>query len=132
MEDDAETAKDAPGMLDSAKRLLTTLVEIVETRLEIVANELEEQRVRFAQWVAVILATALLSGLAVFFASLFVVAMFWDTYRLGVVGGLALFYLVLAIIAAMVLRRRIKHRPHVFATILAELRKDRERLGPGP
>ena len=116
-------------MLGSAKRLLTTLVEIVETRLAIAANEMEEQRARFAQWVVTVLVTTLLAGMAVLFVSLFLTVLFWDTNRIAVVGGLALFYVTLAAIAAIILRHRLKNRPRMFATTLAELHKDREDLG---
>jgi len=126
----AETGKG--GVLGSAKRLLATLVEIVETRIALAVNEIEEQRARSMQLAVTALVTLFLSGMAMFFVTLFVIVAFWETNRIAVVGGFALLYLALAVIAAMVLRHRARNRPRLFATTLAELRKDREQLGPHP
>ena len=37
------------GLMESVKRLLSTLASIASTRLELLANELEEERLRLTQ-----------------------------------------------------------------------------------
>ncbi|OGI44826.1 MAG: hypothetical protein A2150_05950 [Candidatus Muproteobacteria bacterium RBG_16_64_11] len=118
------------GLLASLQRLVAALLEILQTRLEIVATEFEEERERIRELV-------LFGFLALFFTSfglllltLFIVVLFWDTHRLYVLGGFTLLYLTLGFIAGAVLRQRLRTRPRLFAATLAELSKDRERLTP--
>ncbi len=106
------------------------MIEILQTRVEIVATEFEEERERIRELV-------LFGFLALFFVSLglvlltlFVVILFWDTHRVYAVGGFALLYLGLGVTAGAVLRRRLQTRPRLFATTLAELSKDRDHLTP--
>jgi uncharacterized membrane protein YqjE len=127
-----ETEGTASGLLGSLRRLLATLLEILQTRVAIVATEFEEERERIREMV-------IFSFLALFFTSfglllltLFIVVVFWETHRLAVLGGFALLYLTLGIVAGAVLRQRLRTRPRLFATTLAELSRDRERLMPDP
>ncbi|MBI5613197.1 MAG: phage holin family protein [Gammaproteobacteria bacterium] len=126
----SDSESGATGLLASLQRLLATLLEILQTRVEIVATEFEEERERIRELV-------IFSFLALFFVSLglvlltlFVVMLFWETHRLYVLGGFTLLYLTLGMVAAGVLRQRLKGRPRLFATTVAELAKDRERLNP--
>lgn len=125
-----ETEGTPSGLLASLQRLVAALLEILQTRLEIVATEFEEERERIRELV-------LFGFLALFFTSfglllltLFIVVLFWDTHRLYVLGGFTLLYLALGFIAGAVLRQRLRTRPRLFATTLAELSRDRERLTP--
>jgi uncharacterized membrane protein YqjE len=120
------------GVFGSFQRLLATLLELVETRVALVATELEEQRLRFGQLLLAALVTLFLLGMATIFITLYVVAAFWETNRIAVLGGFALLYLVLAAIAAAVWYRCAKARPRLFDATISELRKDREQLGPRP
>ncbi len=124
------TAGRGAGVFASLQRLLATVLEILQTRVEIVATEFEEERERIRELV-------LFGFLALFFVSLglvlltlFVVILFWDTHRVYAVGGFALLYLGLGVTAGAVLRRRLQTRPRLFATTLAELSKDRDHLTP--
>jgi len=49
-----------------------------------------------------------------------------------VLGGVALLYLVLGGLAGIVLYRRLKSRPRLFATTLSELAKDRDQIATPP
>jgi uncharacterized membrane protein YqjE len=129
MEHPAEdTGARTSGVLGSLQRLLGTLLEIVQTRIVLVANEFEEQRVRTGQAIVAGALTLFFFGMAVVFVTLFVVMVFWETQRVAVVGGFALLYLVLAAIGALVWRQRTRTRPRLFDATLAELGKDREQL----
>jgi len=127
----SETESATPGLLASLRRLFATLLEILQTRVEIVATEFEEERERIQELL-------LFGFLALFFCSfglllltLFIVMLFWETHRLYVLGGFTLLYLTLGIVAVAILRQRLKTRPRLFATTLAELSRDREQLTPG-
>lgn len=120
-----------PGLVASLARLSRTLLSALRTRLEIIATEIEEERIRFAQlalWVAMI---AFFLGLGVLMVVLFVVILLWDTHRLATVGAFAVLFLGGGIAGALVLRHRMRTRPKMFASTIGELIKDEERLGSG-
>ncbi len=116
------------GLLDSLRRAAASLVEIVRTRLELVVTELEEQKLRTAQIVALSVAALFFAALAIVFGSLAVVMAFWDRSPVGVLAGFAVFYLALALVAALVWRARAKARPKLLEATLAELSRDGEEL----
>jgi uncharacterized membrane protein YqjE len=118
------------GLLDSLRRAAASVVEIVRTRLELVVTELEEQNLRAAQIVALSVAALFFAGLAIIFGSLAVVMAYWERNPVAVLAGFAVFYLALAVIAALVWRSRAKARPRLLAATLAELARDREELTP--
>ena len=118
-------------MLASLRRLAATLIEIVQTRLEIVATELEEERARLRDVVVYGLLTLFFAGFGFLLVTAYVLILFWDTYRLSVVGAFALFYCGAASITGFVLWRRIRTRPRLFSATLAEFARDRNQLkGP--
>lgn len=117
-----------PGLLASLRRLVATFVEILQTRVEIVATEFEEERERLRELVVFSILTLFFAGAGLLLLTLYIVIMFWDTHRLNVVGGFALFYLVAGFVCGVILRRRLRTRPRLFAATLAELSRDRNRL----
>jgi len=130
--DPGSEANRAPGLLTSLRRLLATLLEILQTRVEIVATEFEEERVRLRELVVFGSLTLFFVSVGLTLATLFVVALYWDTHRLAVLGGVALLYLGLGGFTAICLSRRLKSRPRLFSTTLSELEKDRDQLSPRP
>jgi uncharacterized membrane protein YqjE len=127
---ESETKAPAGGLLVSLQRLLTTLLDIVHTRVAIVSTEYEEERERIRELVVFGLGAMFFVSLGVVLFTLFVVMLFWETYRLYVMGGFAVLYLGLGVVAGIALRHRLKSRPRLFATTLAELSKDRDQVTP--
>ena len=126
---DPEPAPDrATGLLASLQRLLATFTEILHTRLEILSTELEEEGQRISLLFIYGLVSLFFLGLGLLFATVFIVAAFWETHRLYVLAGFTVFYLGIGVIAALVVRHKIKARPRLFSATLSELGKDRERL----
>jgi uncharacterized membrane protein YqjE len=126
-EHDSDTGR-SPGLLASAQQLMTTLLEILQTRVEIVSTEFEEERVRLQDVVVFGILTMFFIGIGIILVTLFVVMLYWDSHPLAVLGGIALLYLVLGGLTGRVLYLRLKSRPRLFATTLSELAKDREQL----
>ena len=112
--------------------MMATLLEILQTRIEIVATEFEEERIRLRELVVFGFLTLFFVSVGLTLVTLFVVTLYWDTHRLAVLGWVALLYLGLGGLAAILLYRRLKSRSRLFSTTLSELSKDRDRLGPGP
>lgn len=130
MSESERSAGHATGLLASLQRLLATLLEIVQTRVAIVATEYEEERERIRELVVFGFLALFFVSLGIVLLTLFVVMLFWETHRLYVMGGFALLYLGLGVATVVSLRRRLKSRPRLFAATLAEFAKDRDQLTP--
>ncbi len=127
---DSQTGARPGGLLQSLRRVVSTLVEILHDRVELITTELEEQKLRAGEIAVASFLTLFFLSLAIIFGTLAVVVVFWDNYRLPVLAGFAILYLVLGLIAALVWRARARARPRLLAATLAELARDRDALRP--
>ena len=118
------------GLLASLRQLTSTIIEVIYTRLELLATEIDEERVRIARalWLAAVGAFCLSLGMLL--AVLFLVVLFWDTHRLAVLGGLASGFLIAGISAMLILKARLSQRVRLFSQSLEELKRDHDRLDP--
>jgi uncharacterized membrane protein YqjE len=121
---DREGAAARGGLLHSIKHLAHTLLGAAQTRLEILATEIEEERLRLEQLLLVALGAAFSLAMALVLCVLFVLIYFWDTHRLLTVGLLALAFMALAAALGWILHTRVKTRPKPFAITRGELAKD--------
>jgi uncharacterized membrane protein YqjE len=112
------------GLLDSLRNLARTFLAIVQTRIEIFASEIDEERTRLARIAVLAAAAGLCIALAVILLVFFLVVLFWDTDRLLAIGVLAGVFAVGGIAACIGLRTAISKRPKFLSATLAELRKD--------
>lgn len=119
------------GLLDSVKRLASTLIAIISTRLELLANELQEERLYLTQMFFLSLIALFCFGMALLLLTIFITVLFWDDHRIAVLGGLCALFFVSGILIALLLRSKAQSRPRLFSASLAELAKDREQLEPG-
>jgi uncharacterized membrane protein YqjE len=117
------------GLMGSVKQLLTTLTSIASTRLELLANELQEERLHLTQMLFFALFALFNFCMGILLLTVFVVVLFWDDHRLAVVGGLAVLFFALGTLMALLLRSKTKTKSRLFSASLAELLKDREHLG---
>lgn len=116
----------------SARTLLESLVALGQYRLELLGVEVQEEKLRWLQlfiWSAAAVLTGLL---ALIFASLTIVYLFWETARLVVLGSLAGVYLGATAGIVFALRRFLARQPQPFATSLQELTRDRACIRPSP
>lgn len=121
-------SESSSGLIGSLRQLISTLTAIISTRLELLANELQEERLRLTQMLFFSLCTLFLFGIGIVLLVAFIVVLFWDEHRLAVLGGLSLFFLALGILTALMLRNQSLTRSKLFDASLAELVKDREQL----
>ena len=124
----AEETGHSEGLLESLRSLAMTFLAIVQTRLEIFASELDEQRALLGRIAVLAAVAAFCLGLAVILLVLFVVVLFWDTDRLLAIGVLAGVLAAGGITALMMLQAAVRRRPKLLSATLAELRKDRVKL----
>lgn len=116
------------GLLQSIKHQAQTLLGAAQTRLEILATEVEEERVRLEQLLLVLLAAAFCLAMGIVLCVALVVLYYWDTHRLAAVGILAAAFLAAGVVLGLILRDKAKTRPKPFAITRGELAKDRAML----
>ena len=116
------------GLMGSVKRLTGTLIAILSTRLELLANELQEERLRLTQMLLFALIALFLLGTGLILLNAFIVVLFWDSHRLLALGLLCAVYLVAGAAVAISLRTKAEAGSKLFAASLAEFEKDRQAL----
>lgn len=117
------------GLMGSIRQLLSTLISIVTTRVELLGNELQEERLRLLQMLTFALLALSCFGLAILLLTIFVVVLFWDEHRLAAIGALSFLFFTLGLLMAMLLRGKMREKSKLFAATLAELAKDSEQIG---
>jgi uncharacterized membrane protein YqjE len=118
-----------PGMFDSLKQLLGTLVGIAQTRIELLGTEVEEQVARLTSMLLWAIVSLFLAFTTMVLMAVAILVAFWDTNRILAAVLLAAGFAVLALISTLRVRTLARGRPHLFQATLEELAKDRERLG---
>lgn len=110
------------------KDLLAVLSSALHTRLDLFVVEIEEERERTKQTLALFL--VLLCGVSFGFIllNIFLVALFWQNGWIAAIGILALVYFGVAAFAAIKLRGSTLRPAGLFPATMAELAKDRDRL----
>jgi len=113
------------GFLASFRALGDVLLATVSDRLELFSVELQEEKFRLIRIFLWISAGIFTGMMAVTFASLTLVYLFWESARLAVLGGLAVFYAAALLVIVMAFRRFLARQPKPFAATLQELGEDR-------
>lgn len=118
------------GLFASLRNFAATAVAIARTRLELLANEVAEEKIRLGQ--LVVFGVVALFGLVIgaIFLAVFVTVLFWDSHRLIALGGFAALFLGMGAYAAFQFRTRAVAGGGLFSASLAELDKDRQQLSP--
>src|SRR5947208_5772125 len=97
----SEEAGRSGGLLDSLRVLFRSFLAIVQTRIEIFASEIDEERARLARIAVLAAVAALCIALAVVLLVFFLVVLFWDTNRLLAIGALAGVFAIGAVAACL-------------------------------
>jgi len=119
------TSSSPTGLIASFRALGDGLLGTVQDRLELLSVELQEEKYRLIQTFIWISAAIFTGMMAVTFASITLVYLFWESARLAVLGGLTLFYTGGVVAIAMAFRRYIARQPRPFSATREELRADR-------
>lgn len=122
----------ATGLFASVRTLLDTLLGTAQTRIELLVNELEEERLRMIRLLFYSLLMLFFLCMGVVLVTFLIVAVFWDTHRLLAIGIATVLYLAVAAWLTSCVMQMAKHRPRLFAASLAEIAKDRAAMESEP
>jgi uncharacterized membrane protein YqjE len=124
----AQDGAHSEGLLRSLRNLAATLIALARTRLELLAAELEDERLRLLELVAWGCAAAFLLALGMVMLTVFVLLVFWDVNRILAAFLLAAGYLAAGVALGLHVRNKAREKSRLFSASLAELAKDRDRL----
>ncbi len=117
------------GLFASLRGLLNTALGLLENRLELLATELEEEKLRLLGLIGYGALALLLLGTGIVFLALFLTVLFWESHRLLVLGCFTALFLVCGGMALSMVWRCARARTRLFSSSLAELAEDRAALG---
>ena len=117
-------------MLDSLRGLIEALFRSAHRRVQLAAVELHEEKFRLIKTFVWISAAAFAGIMAITFASLVVVYLFWDTARLAVLIAFTVLYGLLFVGIAWRFRVFVAGMPKPFEDTIAELERDGECIRP--
>jgi uncharacterized membrane protein YqjE len=107
-------------------------VAVLHTRAELLARELEREKVRVTRLLLLAIVALFFLALGVITFTLFVIVLFWDSHRVAATGVLTMFYLAVSIGLVLFIKRETARGTRPFASTIAELKKDREKLFSRP
>ena len=116
------------GLLAALRRLATTVVELLRTRLGLLAAELEEERGRIVHFLVLAVSAGFFLALGIVSLTFFVILLAWETRPVLVAGLLTAAYLVIGVVLVVKARNIIFVKSKLFSASLEELRKDRDEL----
>lgn len=120
------------SLLDSLTVLLSSLLAVAHTRLELLAVDLDEGREHLLSLLLLASAALLALGIGTVLGILAVLQLYWDSHRLLALSGLAGLFLLIGCAGWLWLLHRARTRPSLFHSSLGELGKDRQHLQPSP
>lgn len=118
-----------PRLAESLRGFVDTGLAIAQTRLELLAVEAQEEKLRLASLLFNTLLSAVFIGFGVVFLAIFVTVMFWDEHRLLALGLGTLVLFTAGLLAARNAARELRRGSRLFAASLGELARDRDALG---
>jgi uncharacterized membrane protein YqjE len=116
------------GLESSARRLGRTVLDVIATRFEILSTELADERNHLTRLAFVALTVQFCVQIGLMLAVVFIVLAANPGNRIMAIGLAAIVMLLGGFIGLLWMRSWLKNRPTMFATTVAELRKDSERL----
>lgn len=115
------------GLFVSLKNLAATLVAMSHSRLELIGNEIEAEKLRALRILLLMQALVFCVGLGVLLALVLIALLLWDQ-RVTVIAVFAVIFIGSAGFLYAALRRTLRRPEPVFVASLAELQEDLRQL----
>jgi uncharacterized membrane protein YqjE len=126
---DQPTAPEA-GLLGSLRKLVATLIAIAQTRLALLANEVQEEGLRVRRLMLMAFAAVFFLALGVLLGTTYLILLLWEEHGLAIIGVFALAYIGAGAAFGYHVYRKSLEKSRLFQASLAEFGKDREKLLP--
>jgi len=125
-----ETGPGSPGagILQSLRNLAATGVALLRTRLELLATEIEEERLRLLSLLFWAAGAFYFLAVGVLLLAVLVIVVFWESHRVAAVAVLAGLFLAIGAGMAAAARKSLAGRRKLLSASLDELEKDNEQL----
>lgn len=117
-----------PGPLGSIRRLLHTVLLTLQSRVELIAIELREEKCRAVELLLWCAAAIFLAVIAVVVLTVAIAFLVGESARPYVLLGAGILYVAGAVGAFFVARRKLTSGPAPFEETVSQLKKDREWL----
>ncbi|MBC9072737.1 phage holin family protein [Thauera sp. CAU 1555] len=114
-----------PRLADSLRGFLDSGLATAQTRLELLAVEVQEEKLRLTGLVLNVVLCALLLGFGLVFLALFLTVLFWEEHRLLALGLATAVFIGGGLLTASNAARELRRGSRLFAASLAELARDR-------
>jgi uncharacterized membrane protein YqjE len=115
------------GLLASLKNIATTLLTTGRTRLELLSNEIEEQKLRAVRMLLMAQAMLFCFGVGILLSVALLTLLFWEHKSL-VVGACAAFFLIVGLLFCRAFLSATQSPQPVFTASLSELEEDIRQL----
>ena len=109
---------------------LAAALGILQTRLELLATEVAEEKLRLGSLLGFAAAAFFFLGFGAVLLALFLTVLLWDSHRLLALGVFTALFLAFGLIAALAVARIGRQGSRLFAASIAELAQDREMIRP--
>lgn len=117
-----------PRLATSLRAFLDAGLAAAQTRLELLAVEAQEEKLRLSRLLLNVVLAALLLGFGAVFLAVFLTVLFWDDHRLLALGIATAALLAAGVFAASNAAAESRRGSRLFSSSLAELARDRETL----
>jgi len=108
--------------------MASKLLAILQTRLELVSVELQEEVLRVFSQLALCLIAVFCLAISFLLSILLILVLCWENYRIPAISGLLAFFAFLALILGLVVRNRQHNAPGFLSHTRSEIQKDIDRL----
>ena len=117
-----------PRLAESLHGIVDAGLQTVQTRLELLAVELQEEKLRLAGLALNAVLAGLLLGFGLMFLLVFLTVLFWEEHRLLALGISTAICLIGGLLAASKAAHAFRSGTKLFSASLAELTRDRAAL----
>jgi uncharacterized membrane protein YqjE len=108
------------------RQVISMLVAMLHTRLELISIELEEGLIRLYVYFVYGLIGLFCAGVAISLSIFLVILLFWDEHRIAVLFCLISLFSAISILITIWLKAQILNSPGLLEHSIAELKKDVE------
>ena len=112
------------GLGARLRGLGVTAFALLQTRLELLATEVQEEGVRLGGLLAWAATAFFFIGFGAVFLALYLTVLLWDSHRLLALGVFTSLFIFIGIVAAVIVVRLSRRGSRLFGASIAELTQD--------